>query len=263
MHEERKSRGTSPNKVWAIVLAALCLATPARADRNALWSLVHCQCVPRQLAGEVPPKPCDQVSLAPSENDGTAMFKDQVGIAQMLAIPTRKVTGIDDAFLLSPDAPNYFAAAWTDGRAHFEAYLKAVTLREQVSVTVNSVYNRSQDQLHLHVSCLRADVAQALVAYAPSLDETWRVMTVELNGRKYWARRLDGDVISVSPFQLLADGIEGARKNMGLWTLAVAGATFADKPGFVLLADHAELSAGGHAEDIQDHTCAIISRDKQ
>ena len=189
MHDKRKSREASPNRVRAIALAALCLTTSARADRNRLWSLIHDQCVPHQQAGEVPPKPCDQVALTPGENEGVAMFKDREGVAQVLAIPTRKVTGIEDAFLLSPGAPNYFAAAWIDGRARFKSYLKISPPREQVGVTVNSSYNRTQDQLHLHVSCLRSDVTQALVAYAPSLDETWRVMTVELGGRRYWARQ--------------------------------------------------------------------------
>ena len=246
-------------RVWAIALAALWLAAPAHADRDALWSLVHGQCVPHQQAGEVPPKPCDEVDLTAGEDKGVALLKDRVGVAQMLAIPTRRVTGIEDPFLLSPDAPNYFATAWTEGRARFESYLKALPPREQVGVTVNSSYARTQDQLHLHVSCLRPDVAQALAAYAPSFDAILRPMTVELKGRKYWARRLDGEAISVSPFLLLADGIDGARKEMGLWTLAIVGATFAGKPGFVLLADHVELAAGGSAEDIQDHTCAIAS----
>jgi len=47
---------------------------------------------------------------------------------------------------------------------------------------------------------------------------------------------------------------------MNVETLAVVGATFEGKPGFVLLADHAELAAGGHAEDIEDHTCAVAKR---
>ncbi len=107
-------------RVWAIALAALWLAAPAHADRDALWSLVHGQCVPHQQAGEVPPKPCDEVDLTAGEDKGVALLKDRVGVAQMLAIPTRRVTGIEDPFLLSPDAPNYFATAWTEGRARFE-----------------------------------------------------------------------------------------------------------------------------------------------
>jgi CDP-diacylglycerol pyrophosphatase len=44
---------------------------------------------------------------------------------------------------------------------------------------------------------------------------------------------------------------------MGAYSLAAAGATFDGKPGFVLLADQFSLEGGGHAEDLQDHDCAI------
>jgi len=46
---------------------------------------------------------------------------------------------------------------------------------------------------------------------------------------------------------------------MGLETLIAVGATFAGRPGFVLLADHAELAAGGHGEDLQDHDCKVAT----
>ena len=50
----------------------------------------------------------------------------------------------------------------------------------------------------------------------------------------------------------------GARKDeMGHWSLAAVPLRFGGKPGFVLLAEHAELEAGGHAEDLQDHDCAL------
>ena len=48
---------------------------------------------------------------------------------------------------------------------------------------------------------------------------------------------------------LLADGIDGAKSEMGLWSLAAVGAKFSGKPGFVLLADRAGPTGGGHAED--------------
>ena len=237
--------------------AALLLSAPAHADRMALWTLVHEQCTPHQQQGAAPPKPCDAVDISAGEDKGVAELKDRNGVAQMLAIPTRRVTGIEDPFLLSGEAPNYFAAAWTQGRALFEAHLGAQLPRDAVAITVNSMFARSQDQLHLHVDCLEKSVAAALRDYAPSVDETWRPLTVALHGRNYWARRLDGDAISASPFLLLAEGVPVAKTEIGLWTVAAVGATFSGKPGFVLLADHAELTAGGHSEDIQDHDCSI------
>jgi CDP-diacylglycerol pyrophosphatase len=101
-------------------------------------------------------------------------------------------------------------------------------------------------------------VMKALADYASALDSQWRAMTVPLQGRIYFARRVDSaDLASVAPFKLLADGVEGARDHMGAYSLAAVGATFDRKPGFVLLADHFSLEAGGHAEDLEDHDCAI------
>jgi CDP-diacylglycerol pyrophosphatase len=232
------------------------LASPAHADRMALWTIVHGQCVPHQAAGE-PPKPCDTLDLQGGEDRGFALLKDLHGVAQMLAIPTRSVTGIEDPALLDPEAPNYFADAWT-GRARLEAHLGRPLPREAVGLSINSMYSRSQDQFHIHVDCMRPEVASALASYQASLDTTWRPMTATLQGRTYWARRLDSaDLSDAKPFLLLADGIDGAKREMGLWTMIAVGATFDGRPGFILLADHAELAAGGHAEALQDHDCAI------
>jgi len=247
---------------WRVLAILVCaalavlVARPARADRMALWTIVHGQCVAHALAGEAP-SPCERIDLTGGEDRGVALLKDRNGVAQYLAIPTRRVAGVEEPLLLAPDAPNYFAFAWA-ARTAVEAKLGKALPREQIAIAVNSSFARSQDQLHLHIDCVRPDVVAALADYRDSLDERWRVMTTPLNGRRYWARKLDSaDLADAAPFRLLAEGVEGARAQMGLETLAAVGATFAGKPGFVLLADHAELEAGGHAEDLQDHACAI------
>ena len=236
----------------ALVAAGLALGlTPARADRMALWKIVHGECVPAAAKGAPLPKPCLQVKGA------TAVIKDRNGVAQLLAIPVARVTGIEDPALLRRDAPDYFADAWR-ARTLMAAYLKAMPARQDVGIAINSEYARSQDQLHLHVDCLKREAVAALADYAPHLDGQWRPMTVALDGRKYWARRVDSpDLSGVDPFRLLADEMPKAKGEMGSWTLAAVPVDFAGRPGFALLADHAELAEGGHAEDIQDAGCAV------
>ena len=84
-------------------------------------------------------------------------------------------------------------------------------------------------------------------------------MTVALDGRKYFARRIVSDDLSSSEplLRVLADGLKEAKDHMGAMSLGVVGAEFDGKPGFVLLADVFSLEGGGHAEDLQDHDCAI------
>ena len=239
-----------------VILGASFAVAPALADRNALWTIVSTSCV--APGGDGAPAPMKGVEIECHADKGVAFLKDRNGVAQMLAIPTRKVTGMEDPAILSPEADGYFAQGWI-ARANLEAHLGKAVPREDVAITINSMVSRSQDQLHLHVDCLDPSVAAALKDYQASLDATWRPMTVALHGRKYWARRLDSaDLSDASPFQLLARDMSGAKQELGLWTLAAVGATFDGKPGFILLADHAELTAGGHAEDIQDHACAIV-----
>jgi CDP-diacylglycerol pyrophosphatase len=229
---------------------------PARADPMALWRIVHDECVPRVQAGEGP-KPCESVDLSGGVEEGVAILKDLVGVAQMLAIPTRRITGIEDPQMLAPNAPKVFFAAWK-AKPLVEARLHHALPREAIAIAINSKFARTQDQLHLHVDCVAISVADTLADAHSSLDDTWRAMTVPLHGRVYLARRLDSaDLSDVQPLRLLAAGVEGASAHMAAYSLAAIGATFDGKPGFVLLADQFSLEGGGHAEDLQDHDCAI------
>lgn len=237
----------------ALALAAVLVGRAALADRMKLWEIVHDQCAPAAEKGAKMPPPCLQVDA----KAGEAVIKDRNGVAQLLAIPTARVTGIEDPVLLAPGAPPYFAQAWA-ARGLMAAYLKRPPPREAIALAVNSEYSRSQDQLHIHVDCLRRDVAQALAAYAPHIDGQWRAMTEALAGRNYFVRRVESaDLVGVDPFRLLAEGMPKAKSDMGHWSLAAVPLRFGDAPGFALLADHAELTAGGHAEDLQDHDCAL------
>jgi CDP-diacylglycerol pyrophosphatase len=238
---------------WACVLA---FARPAHADPMALWRIVHGECVPHVEAG-LGPKPCERVDLDGGVDQGVAILKDLVGISQMLAIPTRRITGIEDPQMLAPDAPPVFPVAW-GAKTLVEERLHRALPREAVGLAINSKWARSQDQLHVHVDCMAIPIVKTLAEYGSALDSQWRAMTVPLNGRVYFARRVDSaDLTDVAPLKLLADGVEGAREHMGAYSLAAVGATFAGKPGFVLLADQFSLEGGGHAEDLQDHDCAI------
>jgi CDP-diacylglycerol pyrophosphatase len=245
--------------VYLFVSVFALFAPPVHADPMALWSIVIGQCVPQFEKAEAPIPPCEHVEAASGEDRGWVDMKDRVGVAQMLTIPIRRLTGIEDPALLDPATTNYFAGAW-GARAYVEAHLHRALPREAVAIAVNSMVRRSQDQLHFHVDCVDKDVATTLAEYKDRLDAQWRPMSVALEGRRYWARRLDSpDLSDVSPFRLLADGVDGAKDRMGLWTLVAIGATFSDgQPGFILLADDVG-TGGGHGQDLEDRECAIAA----
>ncbi len=263
----RTCRGRS-RAAWrgGVLFAALVLAAPAGAaltvDPSALWKIVHQYCVPNEEA-HGSPAPCAAVDLHKGVAAGYAVLKDIRGRTQYLLIPTARVTGIEDPQLLRPGAPNYFADAWRE-RGRTEQAAGRALPRDGLSLAINSPHARSQNQLHIHIDCLRPDVRRALQRAAPTLGEDWTPLPVLLAGHRYWARRVFGrDLDGRNPFKLLAAGKPGARRAMGEQTLVVAGAVFrGGRPGFILLDDQLDLAAGDHAggEELQDHSCALARR---
>jgi len=243
-----------PFRLTLTLLLALA-ATPVRAGHpDALWHVVHDRCVPDQQANNTP-APCVLVDLA----HGYVVLKDSVGTTQFLLIPTAKVTGIEDAAILAPGAPNYFAAAWQSHDIVSQRAQQALP-RDEVGLVINSPYGRSQNQLHIHIDCLRPDVVAELRAHGAAVGTAWAPFPVKLLGHPYLARRVASpDLADANPFVLLADGVPGARADMGNWTLAALPTTIAGAPGFLLLADHVDPAAMDRAngEELQDHACAI------
>jgi CDP-diacylglycerol pyrophosphatase len=250
----------------ALPFAALALALVARpavaANPDALWHIVHDECVPHQEKDHSP-EPCAEVNLgngyAVMQNGtGYAVLKDIVGKTQYLLIPTAKIGGMESPEILSPDAPNYWQDAW-QARRFVDARAGHELPRDVISLAINSIDGRTQNQLHIHVDCVRLDVRAALRDHANDIGDTWTRFPVELVGHNYMVRRLQqAEITGTNPFVLLADGIPEAHADMAHYTLVVVGANFAGKDGFVLLADHADLARGnrGSGEQLQDHACA-------
>jgi CDP-diacylglycerol pyrophosphatase len=243
--------------IAVVLLAGLALvAITARADPNVLWNIVHGQCVPdQQQHGN--PSPCARVDLSGGEAAGFAVLKDIKGATQFLLIPTRPIDGIESGVLLAPDAPNYFAAAW-QGSDLVAAKLSHSPPRDVLSLAVNSNISRSQNQLHIHIDCLRGDVHDALARAAPLVGPHWTLLPMPLAGHRYRAMRVDGETLGDNdPFKLLARGMPGAAADMGHHTLVVVGMGFDGGPGFIILDDQAGLTDLAHGEDLQDHDCAL------
>jgi CDP-diacylglycerol pyrophosphatase len=250
-----RTRGRLRSVAGALLLVATAACAPqALGDPNALWAIVNGQCVPgQQNNGD--PAPCALVDLGGGEPRGYAVLKDLVGATQFLLIPTARVPGIESPQILAADAPNYFADAWR-ARSFVEQRAGRELPRDWLSLAINSADARSQDQLHIHVDCVRAGVREALAAHADDIGATWRPFPETLAGQRYRAmsiraQELDG----VNPFQLLADDLP-AGDSMGAQSLVVVGDDDADGwPGFVLLAGRADVTrpGSGHGEDLQDH----------
>jgi CDP-diacylglycerol pyrophosphatase len=244
---------------FGFVFAGLVVATFARAaDPDALWKIVSQKCLPKAEAGESP-SPCRLVDL----NQHYAALKDLVGAGQFLVIPTDRITGIESPVLEAPQTPNYWEAAWEARQFMAESLGKPVP-RGDVGLAINSEKGRTQNQLHIHVDCLRPEVIGALRTNEDVITASWTAFPVALAGHAYTAMRIEAaDLAGVNPFRLLADGDSTARADMGDETIVAVATTFRDgRDGFVLLANRADPAAGnpGSGEELLDHNCAILKQ---
>jgi CDP-diacylglycerol pyrophosphatase len=237
-------------------------AAPQRAgSRDALWIIVHDQCVPDELQRH-DPRPCAQVDLSAGVEKGFAVLKDIRGATQFLLISTGRISGIESPILLSPDEPNYFADAW-EARRYIDEALHRMLPRDEIGLAINSAFSRSQDQLHIHVDCVRPDVREALREHGNAIGDRWADLDVSFSGHRYKAMWVSGEHLgSNNPFRLLAEGVPGASRRMGEQTLVVTGAFRANgDPGFVILEDQVtrEKHDSASGEELLDHSCRIAS----
>jgi CDP-diacylglycerol pyrophosphatase len=236
------------------VVVAMALRAFA-ADPDVLWRIINDKCVPHeQKTGE--PDPCLLVDLSAGAAKGYVVLKDIEGATQLLVMPTAKITGIESPDIITDGATNYLAMAWLT-TPRVEALAHRPLPRDGLSLAVNPINGRSQNQLHIHVDCLDAGVRDALRQHAAEIGEQWAPLPVMLKDHQYLAMRITGAWLAdKNPFRLLAEGDAGASADMGHQTLAVVGATLPDgRVGFILLARHVDGVVALGAEELQDHTC--------
>jgi CDP-diacylglycerol pyrophosphatase len=237
----------------ACALAALAaVASCGGCSRDQLRGIVQGKCLPHwQQAHD--PEPCVRVNTdgKGTAAQGYAVLADQKGGAHFLLIPTRSISGIESPEVRAPGAPNYFDAAWS-ARDVLAAVVGRPIPREAVGLAVNHIRARSQDQLHIHISCLGRVVYEDLHVAADRIGQSWS--PVSIGGLRYQAMRVMGTQLSTAnPFELLAERLPGARGAMGHFTLLVAGMQFKQGPGFVVLAG----TGVPGAERLLDSSCAV------
>lgn len=248
--------------LWLLLLSTAVLPGCAQADPSALWHIVNGQCVPHEEKTR-DPAPCAEVNLADGADRGYAVLKDIQGIAQFLLIPTARISGIEDPEILAPDAVNYWNAAW-EARYFLEERLKTSVPREDISLAINSTTGRSQDQLHIHIDCIRKDVRDALARHLAQIKGVWTPFPEPLADHPYRSLQIAHETLDdANPFRLLADADPQAAAEMGRHTLVLVGAIFPDDTrGFVLLDGKADVATGnfGSGEELQDHACTVVGR---
>lgn len=234
-----------------LLIAALVWFFYGRGNPNALWQIVSEQCVPNQKQNNLP-KPCIKIDL----EESYALFKDSKGPYHDLVIPTQKISGIESPLLQSESLTSYFLAAWKN-RSHISTEMNKPLKDSWISLAVNSEYGRSQNQLHVHIACLRQDVYNALNEQEKKINQYWRPLPIKLVGNIYLARKLSGtDLTKEDPFHLLKRYADEQGDNIGNYGLALA---INPRGEMLLLATRVSLKELnlGSAGELQDYQCKV------
>jgi CDP-diacylglycerol pyrophosphatase len=234
----------------AIALTVAACARLATVDSNALWKIVDIRCVPSQQATGTPGQ-CTRVDL----DKRYVILKDIVGRSQYLLIPTDRITGIESPLILAPHAQDYWVDAW-DSRHDVEQSVKRTLPDNLLGLEINSQYRRSQNQLHIHIDCLRRDVSLALGRHAKDAPGQWHWDTID--GRRYRIMRVTSLSEAGNPFRIVARDNQDAEA-MATQTILVTGAgPTADTDGWLILNSGIDIDNGsGSAEGLMDHACRV------
>ena len=213
---------------------------------NALWDIVHGQCVPDQTAAWRSKAVCGSKSDA----------RRRRRICRFKGYPRRHAVPAHPDGTLRRHRKRLASVAWRPSITLPTLGLRAVLSEKRSAVrcraTALSLAINSNSRAR-RTSCISISTAFAPMSATCCVRERDRI------GR-HWAplgvaaRRASLSRTCASPERRSPDmirsrswphGVPGARADMGHYTLVVAGMTFADhKPGFVILADRADPAHG-------------------
>jgi CDP-diacylglycerol pyrophosphatase len=239
--------------------------------RNALWGVVQ-QCVAAAKAAASgdgsQTNPCKKVDL----QNGYVILKDNSAKKPygFLLLPTASVTGIEDPHLWVLNGPNYWKFAY-ENRLYVAQTLKHQVPPTQIGFAANSIYGRSQDQLHIHIGCVQPEVAQLLSSHMNELSDKLWTWLPRMLGQDYQYRALlidDASLATTDPFRVLANDVypNGVMLRHTLFMVPVTLPS--GQPGFAILDNQAggdvrhgfmaDDSDWGSAEDLLDYKCTAF-----
>lgn len=232
--------------VLVLLLPALYLAW-LHYNSQQLWQIVSERCIPQQQ-GSGSPEPCLRVNL----KQRYAVFNDANGPLHTLLIPTDKITGIESVVLLDNETENYFQHGW-DTRYFLQQKSTFPIPERYLALAINSRYGRTQNQLHLHLACLKPEVYQSILQQKGNIGYQWRALNAPLSGGRYLAIKV---ATGMNPFTVLAHYVKAEGDKMDNYGLVrIVG----DNDEAILLTTRLQLTAFslGTAEELLDFDCKL------
>ncbi|MEQ5125946.1 MULTISPECIES: CDP-diacylglycerol diphosphatase [Providencia] len=251
----QKNNNTCKKKLIKIIAAVVLLLLLSvigyiswiKYHADGLWNIISQQCIAINDPDQRNPS-CLKVDL----DNRYVLFKDKKGPVHNLVLPTDKVSGIESPLLLEDNSPDYFTLAWNERESVSPAGQPAIS-DDKLALAINSQYGRSQDQLHIHIACLKPQVIELVNQHADAIKSEWHVFPVPLEGHEYWVKKLDSQQ---SPFKQLNEYVQAHNDSMGNYGLAV---TELKDGSMVLLANRTDVWQFnlGSAGELLDYQCSV------
>ena len=243
-----------------VILVVSAAAGANTGGRGLLWRVVQACLANHYVTGAA--FPCLQVETANGTSTGYAVLRAPLEDTHVILTPTVRTIGIEAAQLRATDAVNYFQDAWS-ARHFVTDELARQPARDDLAMAVNSRPGRSQDQLHIHVDCIRPVVKQSLRRQMASIHlRDWTQISVSPHAPRYWALALaNDDLADVNIFSLVANGLKVSPDRMDDMTIVVAGVEGGrDGAGFIVLARQRSSRSldEAHGEALLNHSCAAF-----
>jgi len=162
-----------------------------------------------------------------------------------LLIPTVKITGIDDRHIFAPPYVNLWANAW-DQSERYPGWGD-----RRIGLAINSAHSRTQDQLHVHISCIDARVARILDERQVADEKPYEMQLPPANNT-YMVTVRNDLTDRESPFWIARD--IAPREAMGDKSVAVVKSKAAGR--YFVLTTSYKGGKGGSAEELLDERCA-------
>lgn len=233
-----------------LAVTSVSAARAANPVRDVLWVALQGCVLAKKAAGRS--FPCLSVDLGDGERPGTAVLRAPGQPTHTVVMPTDNVSGIEAPVLQGPRGAAYWRAALAARHAVSDALQGRLPIAA-VGLEVNSVGGRSQDQLHIHLDCMRRSVMAALKAHGPAVGETWAPFPIPFGETHYLALRVPADrVEGFNPFAALArvPGWQGKLHDVSF--AVVAADPENPQAGMIALAYRMPEAS---AEDLMDHRC--------
>lgn len=244
-----------PAVLFASLVLVVALAS-SFASRAALGLVVDSCKLGFALTGA--PFPCFKIAQASQPLAAYAILREPTHRERTILTPLADIAGIEDPRLLAPDGPNYFDYAWKERSIVLDAFPEKDAWQD-AALAINARTNRTQDHLHIHMGCVSSRLKSALIGQSARINALeFRKISTRLAWRSFWVKFYRADSLSdINPFQLVADGVPGARADMGDLSIGVVGASLQNgQRGFYILAQlYGADNSYGSAEDVLDPKC--------